>query len=418
TTADPYLSVVTPQELTPSIPANAFGSTVNGIQIAIANNVPNQHVAEYTVVVTLDDESVYTSNRSITINAPELSFGVIMVDDVDGNDNGRIDPGELFTISIPFTNSGNATALALHGTIMVSGGEHLIFPILNDFAVVPQGSGFELVNQIALSSQIPAGTTIQITAMITFGDYLALHNYNIVVGIIAEDFESGFTNFPWGFTNGDWTISDGGYNNTSAAKSPAIGNSQATSMSITLSNASDGIISFWKKVSSEAGYDYLRFYINGQMKNQWSGIDPYFTQASYMVAAGTNTYKWEYYKDGGGFAGADCAWVDDVVFPAAEQFNGAPVFHVNATSLDFGNACPSESTTQNITVSNLGNATMMGTLQLPEPYTLGDPEGETLGLLSYILAPGTSQEYTITFRPAEEGVFAAYLRISSDDPNA
>lgn len=418
TTDDSYLSVVTPQEVVANIPANAFGNTITGIQLAVANNVPNQHVAQYTVVVTLDNESIYTSNRSLTIAAPEIAFGFMQVDDAEGNDNGRIDPGELFTISIPFTNTGNADAPPVHGTIMVSGGDHLIFPIINDFDFVPQGSSFDLVNQIALSSQIPAGTTIQITAMCTFGEYLALNNYNIVVGILAEDFESGFVNYPWGFTNGNWTISEGGYNNTSAAKSPAIGNSQSTSMSVTLTNPSDGIISFWKKVSSEAGYDYLRFYINGQMKNQWSGIDTYYSQASYMVAAGTNTYKWEYYKDGGGFAGADCAWVDEIVFPAAQQSPGVPVFNISTTSMDFGNLYPDQVLSQSVTLSNLGDAIMMGTLQLPEPYTLGEPNEATVDHLTYILAPGAFQEYTVTFRPTEEGVYAAFLRITSDDPNA
>ena len=32
-----------------------------------------------------------------------------------------------------------------------------------------------------------------------------------------------------------------------------------------------GEISFWRKVSSEARYDFLRFYVDGTMRGEWSG---------------------------------------------------------------------------------------------------------------------------------------------------
>lgn len=40
-----------------------------------------------------------------------------------------------------------------------------------------------------------------------------------------------------------------------------------------------------------------------------------WSQASFPVAAGTHTYKFEYSKDNSQSSGSDCAWVDNIIFP-------------------------------------------------------------------------------------------------------
>ena len=77
-----------------------------------------------------------------------------------------------------------------------------------------------------------------------------------------------------------------------------------------------GTISFWKKVSSETSYDFLKFYINGIMKGQWSGTNDIWSQETYPVQTGMNIFKWEYVKDSMVSSGDDCAWIDEIVFPS------------------------------------------------------------------------------------------------------
>ena len=72
-----------------------------------------------------------------------------------------------------------------------------------------------------------------------------------------------------------------------------------------------GTISFWYAVSSETGYDYLKFSIDGVLQVQWSGSVAW-TQASYAVSAGTHTFKWEYSKDVSVSVGSDTSWIDDI----------------------------------------------------------------------------------------------------------
>jgi len=75
---------------------------------------------------------------------------------------------------------------------------------------------------------------------------------------------------------------------------------------------------FWWKVSSEENYDFLQFYIDGELQHQISGeVD--WQEKSYIVSGqGSHTLKWRYYKDFCEDEGEDCGWVDYV------QWTGTP----------------------------------------------------------------------------------------------
>ncbi|UCH94816.1 MAG: hypothetical protein JSV88_31790 [Candidatus Aminicenantes bacterium] len=68
-------------------------------------------------------------------------------------------------------------------------------------------------------------------------------------------------------------------------------------------------IKFYWKVSSETNYDYLRFYIDGILKDQVSG-ETDWEEKIYSVSSGTHTLKWAYSKDRSFSSGADTGWVD------------------------------------------------------------------------------------------------------------
>ena len=75
-----------------------------------------------------------------------------------------------------------------------------------------------------------------------------------------------------------------------------------------------------KKVSSESGYDYLKFFIDNVEINSWSGEDDWSLE-NYSISPGTHQFKWEYAKDFSVSSGADAAWIDDVVFPIVSSGN-------------------------------------------------------------------------------------------------
>lgn len=74
-----------------------------------------------------------------------------------------------------------------------------------------------------------------------------------------------------------------------------------------------GNLSFWRKVSSEKGYDSLTFTIDDEIKTCVSGeLD--WQQETYSISTGSHTLGWSYTKDYMESAGSDCAWIDQIVW--------------------------------------------------------------------------------------------------------
>lgn len=138
---------------------------------------------------------------------------------------------------------------------------------------------------------------------------------------VLEDFESvNLATPPWQ-TNGDgvWSLSTvKSYDGISSAEAPtSIVDNQASDLQLS-ADTSVGDISFAYSVSSEAGYDFLRFYIDDVQQDEWSG-EIGWSVATYPVTSGSHVFKWEYSKDGIVSAGSDTAWIDVVSYPGGSQ---------------------------------------------------------------------------------------------------
>lgn len=175
-------------------------------------------------------------------------------------------------------------------------------------------------NRTAILTGTPSSTDIGIhQVVLSVFDGIATINqsFSIAVGVPIEDWETNtFTYYPWTNTSTiPWVIvNTGQYEGNSCAKSGVISHSQSTELKINLNVTVDDNISFYKKVSSEANYDYLEFYIDGVKKDEWSGNVAWSNQ-QYPVLAGNHEFKWVYMKDNIVSSGSDCAWVDFIILP-------------------------------------------------------------------------------------------------------
>ncbi len=138
----------------------------------------------------------------------------------------------------------------------------------------------------------------------------------------AISFESGTFDPGWEMAgDADWTIDNSeAWDGSSSAKSGSIGDQSTSEVSYSLEDGMAGQISFYRKVSSEAGYDYLRFYIDNQLMDEWAGEEDW-EEFIYDVPEGTHTFKWVYDKDFSVSNGEDCGWIDYVTFPPAATLN-------------------------------------------------------------------------------------------------
>jgi hypothetical protein len=133
----------------------------------------------------------------------------------------------------------------------------------------------------------------------------------------SDTFETGGLGaYPWTTGgNAPWSVDNGtGVSGAHAVRAGAITDSQSTDLQIAVDSAAAGTVSFYYKVSSESGCDELRFYMDGTLKNTWSGAVTW-AQIGYPVTAGQHTFRWSYSKDGSVSQGSDTAWLDDICLP-------------------------------------------------------------------------------------------------------
>jgi len=137
---------------------------------------------------------------------------------------------------------------------------------------------------------------------------------------VDVDFENGIfdmSQLPWALGGTmPWLVQVGtAHTGLYAAQSGASYANQSSFMELTVNVLSPGNISFFRKVSSEENYDWLRFYIDAALQEQWSG-ELGWGQASYPAGSGMHTFRWEYSKDVSVDKYSDAAFVDNISLPA------------------------------------------------------------------------------------------------------
>ncbi len=93
-------------------------------------------------------------------------------------------------------------------------------------------------------------------------------------------------------------------------------NSTESVLQMVAAMTDSGMFSYRRKVSSESGYDFFRFYLDGVLMEQLSGEVDWDT-FSCPVTEGYHRIKFVYHKDGSTSKGSDCAWLDDISWPGA-----------------------------------------------------------------------------------------------------
>ena len=239
----------------------------------------------------------------------------------------------------------------------------------------------------------------------------------------TEDYETGdFSAFPWVHSgNADWAITTvEKHGGTYAAKAGTIAHSQNSTLEVTL-DCEAGNVSFWRKVSSEADYDLLKFYIDGGEEGSWSGMQAW-AEERYSVTEGEHTFRWTYSKDADLSGGSDTAWIDDITFPAVPPAPEIDVqrpagFSIVDGDIDELGTVPVGTVALSYTIDNSA-----GTNQLTIPFagvTAADltncssfSVGTTLPLA---VAAGGSGTLDISFHVDTASSFSLELDIGSND---
>jgi len=349
---DEYITLIDDSEGFGTIPPEGTFTQTYAYSFTVSNSVPDDHLFELTASI-IADEDTWESSLHMTAYAPVVYSGTIQVTN-DDNGNGRLDPGESADIGVTLDNNGGAVAHNL--SVLLSTFDP--FLTLNvdagNLESLDAYSSAQVIFSVSVSEDTEIGHNVLFNLSISAdNDYNTTDSFTLSVGLVLEDFEMGsFSGYPWEFGgNGPWTISTEAYEGTYSAQSGAIANNQTSEMYVSVNVTTDGEISFYYKVSSEASYDYLRFYIDGSEMGAWSGeVD--WLPAAYPVAHGEHTFRWVYEKDWSVSEGNDCAWIDYVIFPSGSppQY---PDISVNPMSIE-ANLESGGTIEQILTITNSG----------------------------------------------------------------
>ncbi len=316
-----YITITNGTAQYESMAPNALQSVANAFSFTVAGDVPDNTSNRFTITVTNGD-SEYVSNIVMKAYAPVLELGNMSITEVNGNGNGRLDAGETAKLSFPIKNNGHADAATTTAALQMMSPYITIEESVVNFDNVNAGETQTAVYVVTVNEGTPMGYNCPFVLDVISGLYNVQQDYIAKVGLVIEDFESGIFGEGWGQQNTPWRIvTENPYEGQYCAKSGNIGNNGTSALILTHEAGSNDSISFYYKVSSEAGYDKLHFYIDNQEKGNWSGnVD--WTKAAYAVSAGRHTYKWSYTKDNYQVSGSDCAWIDLVGLPAERVMAG------------------------------------------------------------------------------------------------
>ena len=314
----PYITVTQGTATVGSVDTHATETIDNAFAFTVSDDVPDQTVVTFTLTCT-DGSETWTSLFEMTLNAPDYGPIATILEEMDGNGNGLADTGETITLHFTGKNTGHSLSPNTIFGVYCSAPEIVFdqntFPIGDlepddtftvDFTISIQGIRMAKAYEFILATYS--------------GNYVVYDSYFLNVDSEMEDFETGdFSKYDWQFDgNGSWEIvAHGVYEGQYCAHTtPMDHNSQAV-MSLDYDFACDNVISFYVKTSTETGYDFLNFYVDGERMGRWAG-ETGWTLVSYMIPQGSHRLTWNYIKDGGAVGGDDCVWVDNIVLPPME----------------------------------------------------------------------------------------------------
>jgi len=293
-------------------------------RFAVRDSLPDGARATFRMTFRDGHGTTWDHWLAVVLNAPVPEIKKIRLAGVTKGDSiPSLDPGEEAKFVIYLTNNGNASLPA--GYLLLDYTSGLVSRADDSvtFAGVPPGGEVEIPFLIQISDDAPYAASLHIIATGHAGEYAVTDTFVYPLGVVYEDFEGGsFASYPWQNTSPvPWEVTgETAWRGEFSAVSGKIGDSQTSVLKINCKVPEDDTLSFYLKVSSENGYDFLRFTMDSVEQDKWSG-ETGWVHAAYSVTAGEHTFVWIYSKDGSESKGLDRAWIDYIVFPKG-SFSG------------------------------------------------------------------------------------------------
>ena len=303
---NPYLSILSDSLYAGDLSISDI-KDIQGFEITVAGNTPDKTVAALYFEMHYNGKTTI-QKMYLELHAPQFKIQQAQVIE------------SLNQINVVIKNIGTAQtgdytvqAQSLHSAVSIAGGSLHFFNLdVEDEQSVE--FPFTTNSETDLNSVYPILLTVYNT------EQLVQDTVFFCPQKATEDFETeNFLKYPWvNDAQNPWIITNSNVHAGvfSARSNSNLDHNQSSVLQIQWTSTIDDSISFYRSVSSEIDYDWLKFAIDDEVKEQISGENPY-KRSVFFVSAGTHTFSFVYEKDRSERRGEDCAWIDNITFPAS-----------------------------------------------------------------------------------------------------
>jgi hypothetical protein len=316
-TTSPYVNVTDSVASFGNMAAGEVVTAPGGFTVKVSDTIPDNLRVRFDVLAFSPD-SAWQSHFAAEAQAPSPQITALTITDtINGNHNGRLDPGETVHLHFSNKNTGDFPCLSAKGLLSCDSPNLTLLSDSIFLDTITPGAVKISTYTAIVSPDAPMGTGADLVYTLRTGLYSVTGSFRQVVGQVVEDWETNtFTKYPWQQSGAKpWSLTGSNpWEGEFCAQSGSVADYQNSQLILDYTSANDDSISFYVKTSSEQDYDYLMFAIDNILQGQWSGDTPW-TRVSFPVAAGAHRFKWIYTKDLAYAWGLDRAWIDFIALP-------------------------------------------------------------------------------------------------------
>ncbi|MEA3444079.1 MAG: T9SS type A sorting domain-containing protein [Bacteroidota bacterium] len=287
----------------------------NAFTFVLTSHIGNNVEIEFeTNIITQND--TFVSNFTLPVYAPDIRIKDVKVNTA----TGYLEPGISANLKVYIENIGDTKASNLALTFSSNDPYFMIQNPSNSISLLNANHVDSVILQVYVSSLAGVVTDLQVAFLANYS-YSSSDMKYLPLQFLGDNFEMGNLNsFGWLF-GGDapWIIDDTiVYEGVYSSRSGYITHNEESSLIYEIDVADEGDLGFYKKVSSEPTYDFLRFYVDGVMLDEWEGNDDW-SHESFTLGTGPHVLRWCYEKDYSVSTASDAAWIDYVTLPVIQS---------------------------------------------------------------------------------------------------
>jgi len=287
----------------------------NLFKTRIKNFVQDETPVKFNIHV-IANHNRFQKDIEVIVQAPKLSVSNIEVSNVSGS--GVIAPGDEVNIKFELANIGHNTVYDIFSSVTSYFSGLELFDNEQVVDNIEAGDSKTMTFRGKIKSFVDENIMIPIYFSAFRGTYTAEAIGFISLGEVIEDFETGdFSKVGWQQGEHPWEITTTNvYQGVYSARSKTnVAGNCTSQLSITAFTPIKSLVTYARMVSSEAGFDFFKFYMDNQVKEHQSGTKNSWEVVSFEVEPGTHTYTFEYEKDAMVNEGLDGAQIDNISIP-------------------------------------------------------------------------------------------------------